>query len=87
MTTKKKLYTTVFGELRIGDHFVLEGEYLQRGMFDNPKKPIVRVKVSPRMYIEARMLEKGRIPEERLKDVARKTSTTHLVIVCPRGSK
>jgi hypothetical protein len=82
--TKRK--TTVFGDLRIGDHFVFMGEYLQRGMFDNPKKPIIRVKVSPQMHIEARMLEKGKIPKERLKDVARKTSTTHVVIIYSRGS-
>ena len=71
---------TLFGELRIGEHFVFLGEYLQRGMFDNPKEPRAYVKVSPLMYIEERMLEKGKIPKERLKDIARKTSANHVVI-------
>jgi hypothetical protein len=81
----KEPVTTQFGDIRIGDHFVLAGEYLQRGMFDNPKVPIMRVKVSPRMYIKARMLEKGKTPKERLKDVAYKLEVDHLVIVYPRG--
>jgi hypothetical protein len=85
VSKNKKLRTTVFGDIRIGDHFVFMGEYLQRGMFDNPKKPIIRVKVSPLMHIEARMLEKGKIPNERLKDIAYKTSTNHAVIVYRRG--
>jgi hypothetical protein len=53
-------------------------------MFDNPKEPMWFVKVSPRMYIEARMLEKGKIPEYRLKDIARKTTTNHAVIIKKR---
>jgi len=86
MAAKKKVYTTVFGELHIGDKFVFFGEYLQRGMFDNPKTPIIRVKVSPKMHIEARMLEKGKIPKDRLKDIAYKTETNHIVIAY-RGGK
>ena len=84
MIAKKNLRTTVFGDLRVSEQFVFLGEYLQRGMFDNPKNPRVYVKVSPRMYIEARMLENGKIPKERLKDIARKTSTNHIVVISPK---
>jgi len=84
MLAKKDMRTTTFGELRIKEPFIFAGEYLQRGMFDNPKEPMRYVKVSPRMYIEERMLEHGRIPKERLKDIARQTSTVHVVIIKKR---
>ena len=85
MTAKKDMRSTFFGEIKVGTKFIFAGDYLQRGMFDNPKNPMVHVKVSPRMYIEARMLEKGKIPKDRLKDIARKTTTNHLVIISPKG--
>jgi hypothetical protein len=84
MVAKKEMRTTTFGELRMKEPFMFVGEYLQRGMFDNPKQPMWYVKVSPRMYIEERMLEKGRIPKERLKDIARQTTTNHAVIIKKR---
>ena len=85
--TKKKPRITAFGDLPFGMWFVKYGEYLQRGMFDNPRSPVRYVKVSDRRYINAHSLIKGKVPpESRLKQVVHHDlSSSHLVIVCPRG--
>lgn len=84
---KKKLRTTTFGELDNGMWFVFLGEYLQRGMFDNPKNPVRYVKISDRRYINALALINGKLPpKSRLTKIAHHINAIdHAVVICPRG--